>query len=159
MQQQKSIIEVLQKEYSLLSEKSNTQHKLASSNELKLKTLKSEYNKKMNQIYDDDAKGSIDNKAPKKLPKMKEELDLLSKQVIIERREAVRLRESEITNRKHIESIQKEFDLFCEKIKKLEQQFKKEQDGDTSESDIYRIENRKNIKECWMCDGLCTCED
>ena len=57
MQQQKSIIEVLQKEYSLLSEKSNTQHKLASSNELKLKTLKSEYNKKMNQIYDDDAKG------------------------------------------------------------------------------------------------------
>ena len=38
MQQQKSIIEVLQKEYSLLSEKSNTQHKLASSNELNVCT-------------------------------------------------------------------------------------------------------------------------
>jgi hypothetical protein len=158
-QQHKSIIDKLNVEHTILTEKSNVQHRLASSNELKLKTLKSEYNKKLKMVYDDDAKGSTDNKASKRLPKMKEELDKLSKDVIIERRDAVHLRENEITSRKNIERIQKEFEIVCEKIKKLEQQFQQQKQEDIIQTQLNEPEHKINVKECWLCEGVCTCDD
>ena len=159
VQYYKSFIEKLNSEHTVLIEKSNVKHRQASANELKLKTLKSEYNKKLSMVYDDDAKGSNDNKISKRLPLMKEEIDKLSKEVVIERRDAVHLRENEITSRKNIERIQKEIDNFREKIKKLQQQNEKPDDVVQPQevpgmmlAPMPPMEN-----ECWSCEGPCTC--
>jgi hypothetical protein len=149
-------------EHIKITEQSATQHQTASVNEKKLVTLKVEYNKLLNAVYDDDAKETANNKVSKRLPRMKEEINFLTTNVPIYRRNAVRMREEEIAYRKEIERVKKDFDLLSSKYKILEKKNKTNGSESESKSELVNPKNeliKSPFKECWLCEGECTCDE
>ncbi len=161
----KVVIDKMNAEHVRLSEQSAAQHQTACVNEKKLVTLKAEYNKLLNAVYDDDAKETANNKVSKRLPRMKEEINFLTTNVPIYRRNAVRMREADIAYRKEIERIQKDFELFSNKYKILDKKNQTNDNESKNNDDFVSIEinpinklEKRPLKECWLCDGECTCE-
>ena len=93
-----TLIAELSKEHEELNKKSKSIGKVSQTKDAKLKKLKLDYHKVVNNIFDDEGKGNCDNKASKKLATWKTEIDTLSKEVIEANREAAQKDSKRIRN-------------------------------------------------------------
>lgn len=113
------------------------------------KQYKSEHDKYTNMGYHYNGTGS--SEFYKKIPELKKKMDGLKSEIPKYRNEFNKAKEPDVYTLKRIDTLKKDLEYYRKKLTFTS--------STTENIDENTIKETKNVKECWLCEGECTCDD
>ena len=143
------LIEELEAKYTIMTEKVAVAAKKLKDAEFNLQQTKQEHTK--NSKIADNYNGAFNSDFYKKLPELKKVMDKLNIEIPKLRNEFNAVKEPEVNLFKTIEFYKKDVELY--RVKLFENKTSNEKKNDEN-----LLLKQSSGKECWMCDGECTCD-
>lgn len=88
----------------------------------------------------------------KKIPELKKKMDSLAQEIPKYRNEYNKYKEPEVYTLKRIDILKKELEYYTKKL------ILSSTNTDNT-TDELAVKNTQSVKECWLCEGICTCDD